>query len=264
MSLLLCGSQDLHVELRARAVCDMVLWKDFYTSGGAIPPQEVAPMEIVKKIAAICASFKEGQNLNDYHTVQNIFQDECIAATKPGTYSSMWHIQALSSSLGCVIHSIYPNTAPVIRPILNTAVYPRVPASSEVATYTIMWTRTQPMPGSQSWWSPNHFVACVPHHLVQDAVARGNYGRAAYSDPSNRTDPISSNSKVFKRSLTLPTTESCTKKSKQSVLPISSQPTTMKQPPHLMASFKKQSSLSGILHIISLCVFKCIDMICMS
>lgn len=73
MSLLLCGSQDLHVELRARAVCDMVLWKDFYTSGGAIPPQEVAPMEIVKKIAAICASFKEGQNLNDYHTVKKHF-----------------------------------------------------------------------------------------------------------------------------------------------------------------------------------------------
>ena len=166
MSLLLCGKEDLHTELRSRVVCEMVLGNEFYTSGAAVSCEQVAAKEIVKKIAAVSASFQQGQSLEDDDTVSKIFQDECIATTKSGTYSSMWHLQALASAVVCNIHSVYPNVAPGIRSVLNTVACPRIADFSELVGYTIMWTRTVPMPQSHSLWIPNHFVPCVSSSAV--------------------------------------------------------------------------------------------------
>ena len=36
MSLLLCGKEDFHTELRSSVACEMVLGNEFYTSGAAV------------------------------------------------------------------------------------------------------------------------------------------------------------------------------------------------------------------------------------
>ena len=114
MSLLLCGSEQMYTELRSRTVCEMILWPEFYTTGDTLAK------EVVRNLAAISASFKEGHDLHDDETIMNIFQDECIAATRSGTYSSMWHIYGLASAVHCVLRSVYPQAAQRLRPILNS------------------------------------------------------------------------------------------------------------------------------------------------
>ena len=160
-----CGKEDLHTELRSSVVCEMVLGNEFYTSGAAVSCEQVAAKEIVKEIAAVSASFQQGQSLEDDDTVSEIFQDECIATTKSGTYSSMWHPQALASAVVCNIHSVYPNVAPRIRSVLNTVARPRTAVFSELVGYTIMWTRTVPMPQSHSLWIPI-ILCCVSSSAV--------------------------------------------------------------------------------------------------
>lgn len=101
-------------------------------------------------------------------TLSKIFEDDCLATTKTGTFSSMWHIQALASVVVCNIHGVYPNVAPTIRSVVNVVVHPRtaVASVSELVGYIIMWTRTGPMPRMHSQWIPNHFVPCVSSSAV--------------------------------------------------------------------------------------------------
>ena len=110
----------MYTELRSRTVCEMVLCPEFYTTGDTLAK------EVVRNLAPISASFKEGHDLQDDETIMKIFQDECITATRSGTYSSMWHIYGLASAVHCVQRSVYPQAAQRIRPILNSAVHPRV------------------------------------------------------------------------------------------------------------------------------------------
>ena len=121
--------------------------------------------EITRKIAAVTQSFGEGHNLYDDGSIRDIFRKEYLSATKSGTYSGMWHIQALASTVGHEIHCVYPMEALMLRPILNTVVQPRI-SSLPPKSHTIMWTRTGPMEKGLPWWAPNHFVACFPRHII--------------------------------------------------------------------------------------------------
>ena len=117
MSLLLCGNEDLHTELR----CEMVIGKEFYTCQSSTEAKKT-----VKKIAAVSASFQQGQSLEDDETILKIFQDECLATARLGTCSSVWHIQTLASAVACNILSVYLNVVPGIRSVLNTVAHPRI------------------------------------------------------------------------------------------------------------------------------------------
>ena len=80
----------------------------------------------------------------------------------------MWHIYGLASAVHCVLRSVYPQAAQRLSSILNSVVHPRV-ISDGLLTHTIMWTGTRPMLTSHAWWTPNHFVACLPRQLLYNS-----------------------------------------------------------------------------------------------
>lgn len=158
----------MHTELRVRTVCELVGHEEHYlrpevTSfhGGFVDDQMCRG-----RLHATSANYDSPrlqQDPSGSNLEQQIFILDCLDTTKDGTYCNISHIHALSSVLKCKIRSIYPDYNHYVRPLLNKEVSPRQgicnnPCDKPVY---IMWTRTVPMVGC-SWWSPNHFVPCIP------------------------------------------------------------------------------------------------------
>ena len=151
----------MHQELRVRTICELTCHEQYYLqptivsvfdASGCISSKNVLP--------ATSANFGRAYDESPDHVVITCFHIDCLETTKSSTFSSMWHVHALSTVIESTILSVYPQCNSHIRALLNKVVQPRAgnPANRSI---TIMWTRTGPMT-RQGWWSPNHFVLCVP------------------------------------------------------------------------------------------------------
>ena len=164
-SLLCTGHEHLHVELRARVTCELVLNKSYYLGEAIIssiaPDGEkicsgvlVGTSKLFDKVACATAHMK----LTHEEFADLVFKEECISTTKLTNFSSMWHVHGICNVLKQPLMSIYPLIKMRWRPAFHKLIYPKDKCSSGVH-YAIMWTHLTHMNLTDKW-NPNHFVPC--------------------------------------------------------------------------------------------------------
>jgi len=86
------------------------------------------------------------------------FEAGIVETIKPGSYSSMWHIFALSNILA--IQTVYPEVkgSLINQNYVNVLITPSQIQHPNVAY--IMWTHTSNV--DLDGWTPNHFVPLIP------------------------------------------------------------------------------------------------------
>ena len=159
-SILCCGEQSMHTELRVRTVCELTLNEEYY-----LQPSIVSFCAHKNILLATSANFNQAAEVSSMmDTLRLCFQLDCCDAAKSNTYSNMWHMHGLSSVLKQPIYSIYPQANVRYRPFYNKRIQPRAQADGSICQtipFLIMWTRVD-----VKWtpldvhWQPNHFVPC--------------------------------------------------------------------------------------------------------
>ena len=158
MSILVCGNEDMHVELRVRTVCELVLNESHYLRpenssfiGGFVDDGITRSNLAAPRLHVLSAGFTTATSRpipSDSSLAQETFQIECQETTVQNTFCGMWHIHALSTVVQSPICSVYPNHNLYVRPLLHKTVFPRNKDNHNCAsdkTMHIMWTRICPM-----------------------------------------------------------------------------------------------------------------------
>lgn len=170
VSLLCSGSEDYHLEFRARTVCELVLNSSFYLVEDKCSILSIEGATPIKNVlAATSRSFTQFSS-NERSISQLCFQEDCIHSCTPDTYANMWEVHGVSSVTGIPVQSVYPEYNKRHRPAFNILIQPRTYRSKpfDETMLTIMWTRCRApdAPRTSQQWSPNHFVPCVPTNCL--------------------------------------------------------------------------------------------------
>ena len=162
ISILCCGEDTLHVELRVRTLCELVLNEEFYLQPSIISILDPYGNEISKRaLIATSARYDQACTKVNNDLSQSVLRMDCLETTKYGEYSNMWHVYGLASALKRNIISIYPEKNHRVRSLFNKVVCPRVQKESNVEIpLIIMWTRAAVSVHQNNSWTPNHFVPC--------------------------------------------------------------------------------------------------------
>ena len=90
----------MHIELRARAACEMVLNKDYYVQEDIVSISQGGTVISRNTIPASSRNFPEVRcNSCDSTTVAvEVFERDCCDTPNLGSFAGMWHIYALGNS----------------------------------------------------------------------------------------------------------------------------------------------------------------------
>ena len=154
-----CGKESLHIELCVRTVCELVLNEEYY-----LQPCITSLLDAgsVGKNALI-ASFEAAAAMPDTDIARTTLRLDCIATTKLGEWSNIFHLYGLASVLKKSIISVYPDVNTRIRERFNREILPRI---TDLVQHSIpliiLWTNLSHIPNKNKpcAWSPNHFVPC--------------------------------------------------------------------------------------------------------
>ena len=130
------------------------------------------------------------------------FEKDCLECTKPGSYSSVWRLIALSNALNIPVKSVYPSingTKYIPFQVLNHTFNPPF-ADMTKGPITIMWTNIT-LPDqckrfvklkNRKEWTPNHFVPLV--NLEKQDLEKNNTD-SDHSEVSICEDPENKDTK---------------------------------------------------------------------
>ena len=170
-SVLCVGHENIYQELRARTCCELAMNKGFYLTPDKLNALQTEPGTVYgasrsrqlgkNVVVASSNNFYKGAEIDGGSIAETVFELDCMETPVTGTYSTMWHVHALSSVLKLTIHSVYPNVNCRIRTAFHKVVAPREECSSNIFKhdFIIMWTSTSKASGTI--WSPNRFVPCI-------------------------------------------------------------------------------------------------------
>ena len=160
MSRIICGDEDRHIELRMRTFIELCKNKDKYLNDCYL--KELTGLDdyvenLLGSSFHLSSKTKRKQNTERQ---REGFEAGIVDTSKPGTYSTMWHIFALSNILGFPIQTVYPEVkgSLVNRNYVNVHITPSQMQHSKVAY--IMWTHTSNV--DFHGWTPNHFALLIP------------------------------------------------------------------------------------------------------
>ena len=170
-SLALFGSESCHLEMRARAIVELICHSHHYLS-----IQEMFHTNDNQLLFWLSHySSTADTSFLDMADIRNIFQvfkAVIVESLAPNSWVGMWHLAALASVSQKTVMSIYPAeqvgiaTTSTVRRVLNRLVYPRIAGLSPNSdSIPIMWTSTV-LP-TTALWRPNHFVLCVTRPQTQ-------------------------------------------------------------------------------------------------
>jgi hypothetical protein len=161
MSFLWFGNEERHVEMRARIAVEMALHSSHYQFDTMFE-ESMEGQELIKEFTKTVGS--EGK-YGEAATVAMIYDEEMMATCTVKQWAGIFQICAFAGLTGHPVQSVYPNTNTEIRATLNRMVRPRNPAKDQ-AVLTIMYskatTAATAFPPPVGWWSPDHFVPCIP------------------------------------------------------------------------------------------------------
>ena len=160
MSKIICENENRHVELRVRTFIELCLNRDKYLNNSYLKELTGLDdyMENLLGSSFDLSSKTKGKPKSERQ--REGFEAGIVDNIKPGTYSTMWHIFALSNILGFPIQTVYPDVrgSLVDRNYVNVRITPSHMQHPSVAY--VMWTHTRNV--NLHGWTPNHFVPLLP------------------------------------------------------------------------------------------------------
>ena len=150
MSKIICGNENRHVELRVRTFIELCLNRDKYLNNSYLKELTGLDdyMENLLGSSFDLSSKTKGKPKSERQ--REGFEAGIVDNIKPGTYSTMWHIFALSNILGFPIQTLYPDVlgSLVDRNYVNVRITPSHMQHPSVAY--VMWTHTRTLSGCSS------------------------------------------------------------------------------------------------------------------
>ena len=162
MSKIICGNENRHVELRVRTFIELCLNRDKYLNNSYL--KELAGLDDYME-NLLGSSFdlsSKTKRKPKSERQREGFEAGIVDNIKPGTYSTMWHIFALSNILGFSIQTVYPDVrgSLVDRNYVNVRITPSHMQHPSVAY--LMWTHEECRP---SWLDTKPFCSTVTSTL---------------------------------------------------------------------------------------------------
>ena len=160
MSKIISGNENRHVELHVRTFIELCLNKDKYLNNCYL--KELTGLDDYRRTFwGVVFIYRQKQRENPKSERQREgFEAGIVDNIKSGTYSTMWHIFALSNILGFPIQTVYPDVKGSLsnRNYVNVLITPSHMQHPTVAY--MMWTHTSNV--DLHGWTPNHFVPLIP------------------------------------------------------------------------------------------------------
>ena len=160
MSRIICGNEDRHVELRMRTFIELCLNKDKYLNNCYLKELTGLDDYVENLLGSSFDLSSKTRGKPNAERQREGFEAGIVDTIRPGSYSSMWHIFALSNILGFPIQTVYPEVkgSLINRNYVNVLITPSQMQHPTVAY--IMWTHTSNV--DLHGWTPNHFVPLIP------------------------------------------------------------------------------------------------------
>ena len=157
LSRLYCGSDEMHIELRARIVIEGIVNKDLYLSPHALE-NGASHIRVEETIPATYSTYSDhyinGQKLSKIN-IDFIYCQEMYECSKMDSYMGLWQIAQAANVLHLAIRSVYPEGGDdQMRMDFNRIFYPAT-CDEQVEYIYVMWT------GPEKGYTPNHFVPLV-------------------------------------------------------------------------------------------------------
>ncbi|KAK7109352.1 uncharacterized protein [Littorina saxatilis] len=170
-SVLAYGTEGHHLEIRARIAIELAINKDFYLN-----PRLSAKVDNLPKFCAQYSEFYSNQVLSST-AIERIFEEEVLHIAKPSTYMGVWQMYAMTSVLGVPIYSVYPKYGGfTVREQVHQLILPRTCAGPHPASPpAVLWTHTNGKKLPAVYWSPNHFVLCLPTEQSTEQIKAGDF-----------------------------------------------------------------------------------------
>ena len=153
-----------------RTVCELVLNENYYLQPSITSLFDIDGSIVGKNaLPATSASFERACEIVNTNIARTVLHLDCIATTKLGDWSNMFHIYGLASVLKTSITSVYPDVNKRIRQFSHRQVSPRISDNGERESipFIIMWTHLSHIPSKNMQWSPNHFVPCFTKSVTK-------------------------------------------------------------------------------------------------
>ena len=145
-----------------RTVCELVLNEEYYLQP-CIASLHDAGSVGKNALITTSASFEAAAAMPDTDIARTTLRLDCIATTKLGEWSNIFHVYGLASVLKKSIISVYPDVNTRIRERFNREILPRITdVVQQSIPLIILWTNLSRIPNKSKpyAWSPNHFVPC--------------------------------------------------------------------------------------------------------
>ncbi|WAR25842.1 LOW QUALITY PROTEIN: VRTN-like protein, partial [Mya arenaria] len=187
-SLFVYGSEEHHLEMRARIVCDLVKHEDKYLDNQYL--REGADTDGRTNIAKMFAMFSEhfyNEQLTDL-AIQRIFRAEIMNICNSGRYMGIWQVAALANFLNRQVVSVYPMYGgQTIRNFLHRTFEPEVEKKEMTNSdkVFIMWSNLNGPNIAAKEWRPNHFVP-----LLFTSTDKQNDGTLLVEDSEEEMSPL--------------------------------------------------------------------------
>lgn len=187
MSRILCGTEDMHVELRVRSFMELCLKKDLYYDDTYLKTLTGLNDYKTCLLDSSFDTYSTVKGKNKLQRQQEGFEAGIIDTIKPHKYSNIWHIFALANVTGCTINSIYPRVSGSLidRRYMNVRISPEKTQHPEVAY--LMWTNTKNT--NLQGWSPNHFVPLMPIAIAQSPAPHNQQSTSSSSKSTSAQVP---------------------------------------------------------------------------
>ena len=168
VSLLLCGNDSLHVELRLRTVIELCLNDRIYLGDRAPERRE----EIIERM-------KEEQQVTltiDDRLLLSSFEQDVLAMAKENGWATIYGLEALSTVINKNILSICPNMMRSgLRNTYHKVIEPAMGLVSDGATgppVCILWGKDGHIDISKLL-HPNHFLPVVNSEILANSIKKG-------------------------------------------------------------------------------------------
>ena len=160
MSRIICGDEDRHVELRMRTFIELCKNKDKYLNDCYLKELTGLDDYVENLLGSSFDLSSKSKGKPNTERQREGFEAGIVDTIKPGTYSTICHIFALSNILGFPIQTVYSEVkgSLVNRNYVNVLITPSQMQHPTVAY--IMWTHTSNV--DLHGWTPNHFVPLIP------------------------------------------------------------------------------------------------------
>ena len=162
------GTEDMHVELRARIVIKGILNKSHYLDSECMN-RGANSARLCENLPEVYSKYSDyyvnGQRITE-NTVDYIYTQEIHECSRLGSFMGLWQFAQAATVLNTPIQSVFPECGdPLMRQDFNRTFFPlNYNPKSQVEPIRLLWTST-------------HKESCELNHFVPLLPKRNKYGK---------------------------------------------------------------------------------------